>query len=50
MLLATHDMAEAQTLCDRIAVIARGRLVATGTPGELAADGRLEDAIADITG
>jgi ABC-2 type transport system ATP-binding protein len=48
VLLATHDMAEAERLCDRIAVIARGRIVATGTPGELiAASGAatLEDMI-----
>jgi len=48
VLLATHDMAEAERLCDRIAVIARGRIVATGTPRELiAASGAatLEDMI-----
>jgi len=45
VLLATHDMDEAEKLCDRIAVIAQGRIVATGTPHELAAGGSLEDAI-----
>jgi ABC-2 type transport system ATP-binding protein len=35
VLLTTHYMFEADSLCDRIAVIARGRIVATGTPGEL---------------
>ena len=35
MLLTTHYMFEADTLCDRIAVIAKGRLVANGTPREL---------------
>ena len=45
VLLATHDMDEAEKLCDRIAVIAQGRIVATGTPRELAAGGSLEDAI-----
>jgi ABC-2 type transport system ATP-binding protein len=49
VLLTTHDMAEAQALCDRIAVIAKGRIVATGTPRELAAGGALEDSIADLT-
>ena len=35
MLLTTHYMFEADTLCDRVAVIAHGRLVAEGTPREL---------------
>jgi ABC-2 type transport system ATP-binding protein len=35
VLLTTHYMFEADSLCDRIAVIAHGRLVAQGTPGEL---------------
>ena len=32
ILLATHDMEEAARLCDRVAVIARGRSAATGAP------------------
>ncbi len=35
VLLTTHYMFEADTLCDRVAVIAKGRIVAEGTPGEL---------------
>jgi ABC-2 type transport system ATP-binding protein len=35
ILLTTHYMFEADALCDRIAVIADGRLVATGTPSDL---------------
>jgi ABC-2 type transport system ATP-binding protein len=35
VLLTTHYMFEADSLCDRIAVIARGRIVAEGTPAEL---------------
>ena len=35
VLLTTHYMFEADTLCDRLAVIAQGRLVADGTPREL---------------
>jgi ABC-2 type transport system ATP-binding protein len=35
VLLTTHYMFEADELCDRIAVIADGRIVATGTPAEL---------------
>jgi ABC-2 type transport system ATP-binding protein len=33
--LTTHYMDEAQALADRVAVIARGRVVATGTPSDL---------------
>jgi ABC-2 type transport system ATP-binding protein len=35
VLLTTHYMFEADELCDRIAVIADGRIVAAGTPAEL---------------
>jgi len=37
VLLTTHYMFEADALCDRIAVIANGELVAQGTPGDLKA-------------
>jgi ABC-2 type transport system ATP-binding protein len=35
VLLTTHYMYEADALCDRIAVIAQGKIVATGTPTHL---------------
>ncbi|MBA2263265.1 MAG: ABC transporter ATP-binding protein [Chloroflexi bacterium] len=35
IVLTTHDLAEAERLCDRIALINDGRMVAEGTPGEL---------------
>jgi ABC-2 type transport system ATP-binding protein len=35
VLLTTHYMFEADTLCDRIAVISKGQIVAEGTPLEL---------------
>jgi ABC-2 type transport system ATP-binding protein len=37
--LTTHYMEEAQELADRVAIIARGRIVAQGPPDELAGDG-----------
>src|SRR5688500_4975229 len=37
VLLTTHYMFEADALCDRIAVIANGEIVAQGTPGQLKA-------------
>ena len=39
ILLATHDMAEAESLCDRIVIIIRGRIAATGTPAQITAAG-----------
>src|SRR5919204_578114 len=35
VLLTTHYMFEADALCDRIAVLAKGTIVGTGTPAEL---------------
>jgi ABC-2 type transport system ATP-binding protein len=37
ILLTTHYMEEAQNLADRVAIIAAGRIVAQGTPADLAA-------------
>jgi ABC-2 type transport system ATP-binding protein len=37
VLLVTHFMDEAEQLCDRLAVMRQGRIVATGTPDELVA-------------
>jgi ABC-type multidrug transport system ATPase subunit len=34
--MCTHNLAEAQKLCDRVAVLEHGKLVALGTPLELA--------------
>lgn len=39
IILATHDMAEAEKLADRVAILLRGRIVATGSPQELTATG-----------
>lgn len=57
VLLTTHDMNEADQLCDRIAIIDNGRIVALGTPSELKALIRqegppvmLEDVFMALTG
>jgi ABC-2 type transport system ATP-binding protein len=39
IVLATHDMAEAEKLSDRVAILLRGKIAATGTPLELTATG-----------
>ena len=36
IVLTTHDMEEADRLCDRLAILADGRVVIEGTPAELA--------------
>lgn len=35
VLMCTHNLVEAQKLCDRVAIMEQGRLVALGTPEEL---------------
>lgn len=37
VLLATHELAEAERLADRVVILGQGRLLAAGTPAELAA-------------
>ena len=39
ILLATHDMAEAEKMTDRVAILLKGKVVATGSPRELTATG-----------
>jgi ABC-2 type transport system ATP-binding protein len=47
--LTTHTMSVAETLCDRIAILHRGRIVATGSPAELKElHGRPGDALEEL--
>ena len=39
IILATHDMAEAETMTDRVAILLQGRIAAIGTPLEITATG-----------
>jgi ABC-2 type transport system ATP-binding protein len=60
ILLTTHYMDEAEALCDRVAVVDRGKIIALGTPKELIAmlgtpnvvthQGTLEDVFMSLTG
>jgi len=49
VLLTTHDIDEAEALCDRIAIIDRGRVVATGTPRELVAESTVTTTVTVLT-
>jgi len=48
--LSTHLLAEVEQICDRVAVIAAGRLVAAGTVAEVSAGTTLEAAYLRLTG
>ena len=55
VLLTTHDMDEAERVCDRVAIIHYGRFIALGSLEELKvqaghADGSLEDVFFELTG
>jgi len=54
VLITTHDMEEAEALCDRLAIMHAGRLAACGTPDELknavAPDATLDDVFAHYAG
>jgi ABC-2 type transport system ATP-binding protein len=39
IMLATHDMAEAEEMADRIAILLNGKIVTTGTPMEITSTG-----------
>jgi ABC-2 type transport system ATP-binding protein len=42
VLLNSHLLSEVELVCDRVAIIARGELVAAGTPAELSSAGGVE--------
>ncbi|HZU14848.1 MAG TPA: ABC transporter ATP-binding protein [Chloroflexota bacterium] len=59
ILLTSHDMHEAEVLCDRLAIIEKGRIVVEGTPQQLKdeyaerhglAEATLEDVFMEYTG
>jgi ABC-2 type transport system ATP-binding protein len=49
ILLTTHTLSVAEAVCDRIAIINHGRIVASGTTAELKRDLALEDAFLELT-
>jgi ABC-2 type transport system ATP-binding protein len=55
VLLCTHDLQEAEVICDRVVVIDQGRVLADGAPAQLirehaGEEGTLEDAFMRLTG
>ncbi|HEX6159296.1 MAG TPA: ABC transporter ATP-binding protein, partial [Thermoanaerobaculia bacterium] len=51
ILLTTHYLAEAEALANRVVVLHRGQVVATGTPAEIRGDAAtLEDAFIEMVG
>jgi ABC-2 type transport system ATP-binding protein len=49
VLLVTHFMDEVERLCDRVAVIHKGRIKVLGTPAEIKGARELEDAFVELT-
>jgi ABC-2 type transport system ATP-binding protein len=50
VVLSSHVMDLVERLCDHVAVIHRGRVVASGPTDTLRAGRRLEDAFIDVVG
>src|SRR5687768_17602567 len=49
VLLTTHTLSVAEAVCDQIAIINRGRIVASGTTMELKRNSALEDVFLELT-
>jgi ABC-2 type transport system ATP-binding protein len=49
VLLTTHDLDEAEDLCDRVAIIDHGQIVATGTPRDLIAQSKGAQTVTLVT-
>ncbi len=50
VVMSSHVMALVERLCDRVAVVADGKVVAAGTVDEVRAGGTLEDAFVELVG
>jgi ABC-2 type transport system ATP-binding protein len=49
VILSTHLLNEAESLCDRVIILQRGRLIYSGSSSEMMANGNMEDAFLHIT-
>jgi sodium transport system ATP-binding protein len=53
VILSTHILGEAERLCDRLAIMRQGKVVASGTPDDLmrqTGEGSLEEAFVQLVG
>jgi ABC-2 type transport system ATP-binding protein len=50
VVVSSHVMDSGERLCDRLAIISSGRLVAEGSPAEIASGRRLQDAFVELVG
>ncbi|MBI5890108.1 MAG: ABC transporter ATP-binding protein [Nitrosomonadales bacterium] len=49
VILSTHLLNEAESLCDRVIILQKGRLIYSGSSAEMTADGNMEEAFLQIT-
>lgn len=48
VILSTHLLNEAENLCDRVIILKQGRVIFSGTSGEMLSNGNMEDAFMHI--
>jgi ABC-2 type transport system ATP-binding protein len=49
VILSTHLLNEAESLCDRVIILQQGRVIFNGSSGEMMANGNMEEAFLQIT-
>ena len=49
VILSTHLLNEAESLCDRVIILQKGRLIYSGSREEMMANGNMEQAFLQIT-
>lgn len=50
VILSTHLLNEVESLCDRVIILQRGRMIYSGSSAEILANGNMEEAFLQITG
>jgi len=50
VILSTHMLNEVESLCDRVIILQKGRLIYSGSSAEMLANGNMEEAFMQITG
>ena len=49
MILSTHLLNEVESLCDRVIILQKGRLIYSGSSAEMLTNGNMEEAFLLIT-